>query len=289
MQRHKKKQLFKKMIHHISGRRLYFALLISLAVIFIVSAATLVLHYTQAANEQAALQELSEKAAASFLPTPTAVETPDSTPATTPSPTQTPRERIVLEQYRELYEQNPDMVGWIRIDGTKIDYPVMYTPNDGEFYLNHGFDKEKSKSGVPFIDSRCTIDPFGTNTIIYGHHMKNGTMFAGLLNYEDEDFFREHPIICFDTLYEQQEYEIIAVFESQVYRKSDTVFKHYNFLNAASKADFDAYIANIKALSLYDTGVTASYGDELITLSTCAYHVDNGQFVVVARKPREVE
>jgi sortase B len=114
--------------------------------------------------------------------------------------------------------------------------------------------------------------------------MKNGTMFAGLESYEDEEFYKAHPTIHFDTLYEQREYEIIAVFKSQIYRKSDTVFKHYNFLNAEDAAAYDEYIANIKALSLYDTGVTAAYRDELITLATCAYHTENGQFVVVAKR-----
>lgn len=114
--------------------------------------------------------------------------------------------------------------------------------------------------------------------------MINGTMFAGLERYEDEEFYNAHPTIRFDTLYEQREYEIIAVFESQIYRKSDTVFKHYYFLNAEDAASYDEYIANIKALSFYDTVVLSVYGDELITLSTCAYHTENGQFVVVARK-----
>ena len=113
--------------------------------------------------------------------------------------------------------------------------------------------------------------------------MKNGTMFAGLENYKDKNYYKEHSAIRFNTIYSQQEYEIIAVFESQTYRKSDTVFKHYNFLNAASEADFDEYIANIKALALYDTGVTVSYGDMLLTLITCAYHTENGPFAVVAR------
>jgi len=114
--------------------------------------------------------------------------------------------------------------------------------------------------------------------------MKNGTMFAGLDRYKDEDYYKEHPTIRFDTIYTQQEYEIISVFESRIYNNKDTAFKHYNFLNAENKADFDEYIANIKALSLYDTGVTASYGDEILTLVTCNYHNENGQFVVAAKR-----
>jgi sortase B len=238
--------------------------LIFFTVIFVFSATMLTLDYAREAREENALKELAAAAADGT----SAIKTPAA----------------VLPQYRELYRQNTDLAGWIKIDGTEIDYPVMYTPENGDFYLTHGFDKAESKSGVPFIDKRCKVEPLGTNTIIYGHHMKNGTMFAGLVRYEEGDYYQEHPIIRFDTLYARQEYEIIAVFKSRIYKKSDQVFKHYNFLNARSKADFDEYIAHIKALSLYDTGVTASYGDKLLTLVTCSYHTDHGQFVVVAKK-----
>ncbi len=255
--------------------RLQFILLIAFSAVFVFSATMLILDYAQRAKEKIVFKELAAIAAGS-------IELPASVPENTPEPSPKPETPVILEQYRALHEQNADMAGWIIIGGTAIDYPVMYTADD--FYLSHGFDKQESKSGVPFIDKRCTAEPFETNTIIYGHHMKNGTMFAGLEAYEDENYYKEHPNINFDTLYEQREYAIIAVFESQTYRKSDTVFKHYNFLNADNEAEFDEYISNIKGLSLYDTGVTASYGDELLTLVTCAYHTDNGQFVVVARK-----
>jgi sortase B len=265
-------------------RQVWFALLIFSCAVFILSATMLMLHYGRVSREERELKRLAALVAdnTALLPSPDG-STPEL-PAATPIPVQTPQEPVMLEQYRALYEQNTDMAGWIRVDGTGIDYPVMYTADD--FYLSHGFDTAESRSGVPFIDQRCAIVPFGTNTIIYGHHMKNGTMFAGLERYEDEDFFEKHPTVRFDTLYEQREYEIIAVFKSKVYRKSDMVFKHYNFLNAEDAAAYNEHIANIKALSLYDTGVTAAYGDELITLVTCAYHTENGQFVVVAKMIR---
>lgn len=262
-------------------QRLRFILFIAFVAIFVFSATMLILYYAQGAKEENALRRLTVLAADSPEPTASAST---AVPHISPVPSAEP---VMLAQYQDLYEQNTDIVGWIKIDGTVIDYPVMYTGDD--FYLSHGFDKAETKSGVPFIDKRCAVEPFGTNTIIYGHHMKNGTMFAGLENYKNENYFIEHPVIRFDTLYTQQEYEIIAVFESQTYRKSDTVFKHYNFFNAEDQADFDEYIANIKALALYDTGVTASYGDKLLTLVTCAYHTENGQFVVVAKKSGEVE
>lgn len=188
----------------------------------------------------------------------------------------------ILAQYETLSRQNSDMIGWIKIDGTEIDYPVMYTGDD--FYLGHDFDKAAAKNGLPYIDRRCTVEPYGTNTIIYAHNMKNGTMFSELLNYKSPDYYAEHAIIRFDTLHEKQEYKIIAAFESEVYKKNDTVFKHYNFLNAESKAAFDEYVTNVQALSLYDTGINPEYGDAFITLMTCSYHTDNGRFVVVAKK-----
>lgn len=271
-------QRFKKK-YRIGRMHIRSILLTLFCVVFILSAVMIVSHWRQTAREK---QELKELAALTTDQPPLPSIFPDPTPPipTTSIPTQ--QEPAILEQYQELYEQNMDMVGWIKIDGTVIDYPVMYSADN--FYLNNDFDKNSSKSGVPYIDKRCTIEPFSTNTIIYGHHMRNGTMFAGLEQYRDEDYFKEHPIIQFDTLYKQQQFEIIAVFESQIFKKRDTVFKHYNFLNAEDESDFNQYIANIKALSLYETGKTATYGDELLTLTTCAYHTENGQFVVVARK-----
>ncbi len=237
--------------------------------VFAVSAFMLISYYAQGDKEQSAFQELAAVAAA---------EEPAGAPQAAAD---------VLSGYQKLHGRNPDMVGWVKIDGTSVNYPVMYTPDDGEFYLSHGFDKEKSKSGTPFIDRRCSVNPLGTNTIIYGHHMKNGTMFAGLTKYKEENYYKEHPTVRFDTLYEQQEYGIIAVFESRIYALDEKVFKHYNFINVNNRADFDEYIKNIKKLSLYDTGVTASYGNELLTLVTCDYQTENGQMVVVAKKKNE--
>lgn len=251
-----------------------FFLFVCIAV-FISSASVLGWQHVRSLREENALKQL--------------VQTKQSPPCSDSAPIDTAPQTsveaaapVILAQYDELSRQNADMIGWIKIEGTKIDYPVMYTGDN--FYLSHGFDQANSKSGLPFIDKRCAVEPFGTNTIIYGHNMKNDSMFSGLLKYKNSDYYAEHPIIHFDTLYEAQKYEIVAAFESEVYQKSDTVFKHYNFLNADNQAAFDEYIAGIKALSLYDTGIHPEYGDELITLMTCSYHTENGRFVVVARK-----
>lgn len=247
------------------------------AVLFAVSLWVLATGHTRSIEDKETLENLSAQVQ-------TAVRGESEILTEKSAPLRPPIQSAVLPQYREVYEQNHDLIGWIRIDGTVIDYPVMQSKADGDFYLDHGFGKKESKKGVPFVDERCPVDPMGTNTIIYGHHMKDGSMFASLLKYEDQNFYEAHSIICFSTLYEEREYDIIAVFESKTYYTTDQVFKHYNFLNAEDETDFNSYIHNIKELALYDTGVSAEYGDELITLITCSYHTENGQFVVVAKK-----
>lgn len=209
------------------------------------------------------------------------------TVAMQPFPVMTPManpEPSVLPGLATLYEQNLDLAGWLSIEGTVIDYPVMFRPDDRDYYLTHNFDRRKDKNGALFIQADC--DPFqpGGNTIIHGHNIKSGNMFGDLNKYKDETYFREHPVIRFDTLYERGEYRIVAVFLSQVYRKNDSVFKYYQFLQADTEAEFDDFVSNIKALALYKTGVDAKYGDTFITLSTCSYHTENGRLVVVARK-----
>ena len=191
-------------------------------------------------------------------------------------------ETEILPQYEALHEQNQELFGWIRIDGTVIDYPVMYTPNDPEKYLHTNFKGEYSYGGIPFLDAACSAD--SDNIIIYGHNLIDGSMFHSLLKYQEKAFWQEHPTIYFDTLYEEGEYEVLAAFYDRVYYQSETCFKFYQFINAADEEEFNNAISNYRQKQLYDTGVTAVYGDRLITLVTCAYHVENGRFVVVARK-----
>lgn len=187
------------------------------------------------------------------------------------------------EQYKKLYVENPDFIGWLAIDGTNIDYPVMLTPDDPEFYLRRGFNKQFSLAGTPFIDARCSINPMSDNIIIYGHNMKDDTMFSDILKYSDYDFFIEHPSISFGTLESTKRYEIVAAFYSEVHPIDSNVFKYYNFIDAKTAKDYDAFISNIKNLSLYETNIFPIYGDKLITLSTCSYHSDEGRFVIVAK------
>ncbi|MEA4854381.1 MAG: class B sortase [Christensenella sp.] len=217
---------------------------------------------------------------------------------TTPQPSQnvsassTPMALHMLPAMEKLYQQNSDIVGWITIEGTEVDYPVMYTPQDGEYYLYRNFEQEEdpTKQGCIFIDKHCTVEPRGTNLLLHGHNMKNGTMFHTLIDYKNEDFYQEHKTIHFDTLYKEEEYEIVSVFLTKIYNKSDTdVFKFYQFYDAKNEKEFNAFIQNCKELAIYETGITPVYGDELITLSTCEYSIDNGRIVVVARQPANSE
>ena len=182
-----------------------------------------------------------------------------------------------------LHEENPDIAGWIRIEGTRVDYPVMWTPNEPEYYLRRNFQKEESMAGTPFLDADSAI-PGSSNWLIYGHNMKNGTMFHDILQYDDKAFCDEHRTIHFDTLEGEGVYEVVAVCYTQIYPEDADVFKYYQYASITDEASFDAYVQGVKALSIYDTGVTPVWGDQLITLSTCEYSVEEGRFIIVARK-----
>lgn len=185
------------------------------------------------------------------------------------------------EKYAEVYAANDDLVGWISIDGTAINYPVMQSIDRPNYYLRRGFDREYSRHGVPYIQEDCIVDS-SENLIIYGHHMNDGSVFAELCSYKSRDFWLSHPTIRFDTMDEFGIYEIVAVFKTVAYAKDG--FRYFDYAELDDLARFDAYMTQCKALSLYDTGLEAEYGDKLITLSTCEYSRENGRMVIVARK-----
>lgn len=199
--------------------------------------------------------------------------------AETPTPTQ-PRE--ILPQFQDLAAQNPDLAGWLTVGGTRIDYPVMYSPDEPERYLHANFEKQYSFAGLPFIDAAGQVDR--GNRVIYAHNMLDGSMFRGLFRYEQKNYWEKHPTFTFSTLYEEKEYEIMSVFYDKVYRKTDTNFKFYQFFDTSDAEHFARAMEHFQEKQLYDTGVTAQPGDKLITLVTCAYQTDNGRFVVVARE-----
>lgn len=189
----------------------------------------------------------------------------------------------ILEEYKKMYNLNKRLIGWLKIADIGIDNPVVQT-NNNEFYLDHDFYQNKDQNGTLFMDKDCDVLKPSTNWIIYGHHMKNGKMFGNLIKYESEDYYKKHPTFTFDTIYEKGTYEIMYVFRSKVYSEEDIVFKYYQFIDALSEQEFNSYMNEMAAMSLYDTGVTAKYTDQLLTLSTCDYYTDAGRFVIVAKK-----
>ena len=199
----------------------------------------------------------------------------------------TEEQNVVTErtlQVKQLQEQNADIVGWLEIENTNINYPVLQG-TDNSYYMTHNYKKENSRNGSIFLDANYNWNIASNNLLIYGHNLGNGMMFQELLKYEKESFYREHPVIRFTTAEEDAEYEIISVFKSRVYHKSEkNVFRYYFFLNSESEEEYNQFVKNAKNASIHPIDETASYGDQLITLSTCSYYVEDGRFAVVGRK-----
>lgn len=190
----------------------------------------------------------------------------------------------ILPEYEILYNKNKKLIGWVKIADTNIDYPVMQT-SDNEYYLTHDFDQNKDKNGCIFMDKDCNVIDRSTNLIIYGHDMKSGAMFGHLDKYTDESFFKEHQTFQFDTIYEKGTYQVVYVFQAKVLAEDEIAFKYYQFIDANSEEEFLSDMAEMAAMSLYDTGVTPPYGSELVTLSTCdTSQGAEGRFVVVGMR-----
>lgn len=231
-------------------------------------------HYTKESEQEEAFAEIAE------LVEQAQTQTAEGDTAEIPEVPLTEEENVLTE-YGELFLQNTDMVGWLSVAGTTINYPVMQTKDNPNYYLKRNFAKEYSDLGTPYVQENCDLDS-SDNLVIYGHHIKGGKLFGALEDYKSKSFYEEHKTIQFDTLTQQGEYEIIAVFKTVAY--SSEGFRYYDFVDAENEKEFNAYIEKCKELALYDTGVTAEYGDKLITLSTCEYSAQNGRLVVVAKK-----
>jgi len=194
-------------------------------------------------------------------------------------------EEIEYVDFSNILAVNLDFVGWLQIQDTAIDYPVVYRPDDTQgsyYYLKRDFYGNSNSGGTLFVDYRNNVRE-DNNIIIYGHKMRAGTMFAALLKYEDEEFYKEHKYISFNTIYGCGTYEVIAAFRTNVKSANSDDFKYYDYAGNLSAADYEEYVGNCKNLTSYDTA-DAEDGERLITLSTCAYHTYNGRFVVVAKQ-----
>ena len=201
--------------------------------------------------------------------------------------TETKTERML--QLEELQKKNEEIIGWLEMEGTNINYPVLQA-SDNDYYLTHNYKKEKASTGSIFLDKDFNLINGSSNYLIYGHRNKNGLMFEDLMKYAKEDFYKEHTKIKFTTNKDNSLYEILSVFYSRVYYKNEqNVFRYYYFVNANNEQEYNDFVNNAKKVSLYDTGVTAKYGDQLLTLSTCEYSQEDGRFAVVCKKIEDVQ
>lgn len=228
-----------------------------------------------ASNTQTATQTT-----AATVPQETTEETAAPTETTVPAEATEPTEPGMLSGYKEIYEMNNDVVGWIKMEGTKMDYPVMQTPSKPNFYLDKDFDKKNSKRGCIYAKEECDINTPSDNITIFGHNMQDGSMFACLGNYTSKRAWEENSLIFFDTLTEYHTYKIFAVFKTSA--NLGQGFRYHTFVDAANEQEFDEFVSTCKQLSFYETGITPVYGDKLICLSTCEYSLDNGRLVVAA-------
>jgi sortase B len=180
------------------------------------------------------------------------------------------------DRYSALLQVNSDLVGWITIPGTKLDYPVVRVENN-DFYLDHNFEKQPSDHGAVFMDFRNKGDLQTKNNIIYGHNMKDGSMFQELMNYKDEKYFKENPIIQFDTLKEPVKWQIFSVYVTNT---------KFNYIRTDFKddADYENFLSQIKSHSMYNTGVNVSKDDSILTLSTCSYEIADGRLAIEAKR-----
>lgn len=257
---------------------IYILMFLIFAAIFVVSAVVVGEYVMEAKERQDKYESLSNQVdeIRDSTTEPTVTVT---TPFTVP---ESHEPGTILPEYAELFLQNSDMVGWIRIDGTKVDYPVLQTPHHVDYYLKKGFDKKYNAGGAIYVREVCDVNTPSDNVTIYGHNMHDGSMFAGITRYQFKDFWEEHKTFSFDTLTERHTYEVICAFKTSGY--VDDGFAYHLFVDADSQSEFDRFISTCKALDFFETGVTAEYGDKLICLSTCEYTMDNGRFVVVAKR-----
>jgi len=279
-------------------------LLVIFAVIFAGSAYILIDYYIESHQQQTDFNELAELVGTRPQLIPTAPQNSESTQHTvdpnwggldlTPDDGSINENLVpinhpdtgelfyILPEYATVFMKNTDMIGWMTIPDTKINYPVMQTPDNKDYYLYRDFYKKSSTAGCLYVREECDVNKPSDNQTIYGHKKNDGTMFAALHEYKKKSFWEEHRYITFDSLTEHRTYEIMSVFITTA--SVGEGFNYHLFVDALTEKQFNEFVETSKELSLYDTGVDAQYGDKLITLSTCDFGRTNGRFVVVAKR-----
>lgn len=253
-------------------------LMVFFAAVFLICGGYLLYELLWRTEAQQEYQELSDLRQQALATMPSQQPTPPSDPIDPTAPSQPPE---ILPELQALYELNNELVGWIQFPGTTIDHPVMQSPDNPDFYLTHTFDKSAKKCGAIYVREQCDVYAPSDNVVIYGHYQKGGGMFYPLKNYTKKSYWKEHQTFTFDTLYERHTYQIIAVFKTQAYPAG---YPFHWFNNAINQAEFDEYIQTVKEMALYDTGISAEYGDKLVSLCTCEYSQKKGRLVIVAKQ-----
>ena len=258
----------------------FLLLAILLSAVFVVSGIQI---YGELAARQKEKNEFEELAALVEASQPDSMPWPDMEPEDgeeampEPEATEPAGAEEALRDLSALFARNGDCIGWLSIPDTAVDYPVMHTPENPQKYLRRSFYGEYSVSGVPFLDSRCSLG--GDNLIIYGHNMKNGSMFAGLRGYTDSDFRAEHGQVELQTADGLTVYEVFAVV------KTNNVDPWYAFTTAENEEAYGEAVRAMLAQAAYTSGTVPEYDQQLLTLSTCYGSSKSGRLLVIAAAP----
>ena len=193
----------------------------------------------------------------------------------------------VLPYYQKLHEQNSHFIGWLSIPGTNVNYPVMQTPQEPNYYLYRDFHQKDAPSGSLFASELSNVTKPSDVVIINGHRMKTGAMFGNFGRLLERDYLTDHSDVVFDTMVGRNEYKIWCVFTESVDTGSAYEFKYYNYSEFRDEADFKSFVAQARAnMNIENLDITPEYGDKILLLSTCEYSHDNGRLVVVCIRNR---
>lgn len=267
-------------------KKIYIGLLILFGTIFLVSAFFLIRYFLEIHQSQKAYEELAQikedALQQAIEQAPVDENGVKQEPLMAEVTDKNGEPLLVLPEYAPIFERNKDTVGWIKIDGTNIDFPVVQRKESTDYYLYKNFDGEYSNQGTIYVREQCDVFAPSDNLTIYGHRTNAKTMFGALQDYKSKDFWQSHQYIQFDTIFEHHRYQIVAVFAIESSEDSD--FQYHLFVDAKDDSEFDRFVTNAKAYGLYETGVTAAPGDKLITLSTCEGYGNLGRLVIVAKQ-----
>ena len=193
-------------------------------------------------------------------------------------------EEAYRSPYQDIFDMNSDMVAWLKIPDAKVDYPVMQTKEDEEYYMYRDFYGEPDKNGCLVLAAAADVDLPSGNLLIHGHNMKSGEMFGELDLYKDQEYERQHDTMTLYTKNEERTFQIVSVFYGKVLNQEEDGFRYYRFFGTDDEEEFRTFYDEIKGRSCYDTGVTADKDDELITLSTCTNRGKRDRLVIVGKR-----